>query len=119
LTEALAGQREDALGVALAARQPVFEAELQRVKGEVLLAAGGPSCESEAEVCFRRALDLARPQQARSYELRAATSLARLWLRQDKKDQACDLLAPVYAWFTEGFDTQDLKEAKALLEELS
>ncbi len=70
------------------------------------------------EACFQQALDIARQQQAKSWELRAATSLARLWQSQNKRQDAYDLLAPVYEWFTEGFDTADLKEAKALLSEL-
>ncbi len=74
---------------------------------------------SQAETCFHAALDVARAQQAKSWELRAATSLARLWQSQDKRQDAYDLLAPVYGWFTEGFDTADLKEAKSLLEKLS
>ena len=74
---------------------------------------------AKAQACFERALQIARAQQARSWELRAATSLARLWRDQGKRAEAHDLLAPVYGWFTEGFDTLDLKEAKALLEELA
>ena len=74
--------------------------------------------EAEAEACFLKALDIARKQQAKSLELRAATSLARLWQQQGKKAEARALLAPVYQWFTEGFDTADLRDAKALLEEL-
>jgi predicted ATPase len=72
----------------------------------------------EAEACFHQALDVARRQQAKSWELRAATSLARLWQQQGKRAEAYRLLAPTYGWFTEGFDTADLQEAKALLEEL-
>jgi predicted ATPase len=74
--------------------------------------------EAQAETCVQRALDVARRQQAKSLELRAAMSLARLWQQQSKGDAARELLAPVYGWFTEGFDTPDLQEAKALLEEL-
>ena len=73
---------------------------------------------AEAEACFTKALDVARARQSRSLELRAATSLARLWQAQGKRQEAQDLLAPVHDWFTEGFDTADLKDAKALLEEL-
>ena len=73
---------------------------------------------TRAEGHFQRALQIARAQQTRSFELRAATSLARLWRDQGKSQEAHDLLVPVYSWFTEGFDTLDLKEAKALLEEL-
>ena len=75
--------------------------------------------DAEAEECFERALAVARAQQAKSWELRAATSLARLWRDQGKRDALRDLLAPVYGWFTEGFDTPDLKEAKALLDALT
>jgi predicted ATPase len=73
----------------------------------------------EAEALFQKALDIARSQEAKSLELRAATSLARLWQRQGKKDEARTLLQPIYDWFTEGFDTQDLKDTKALLDALS
>ena len=72
-----------------------------------------------AEECFQQALDVARQQQAKSWELRAAMSLSRLWQRQGKRDAARQLLAPIYGWFTEGFDTADLQEARVLLEELS
>ena len=75
--------------------------------------------QAEAETWLRRALDVARSQQAKSLELRAATSFARLWRDQGKRAEARDLLAPVYGWFTEGFDTPDLKEAKALLGQLN
>ena len=74
---------------------------------------------TKAETHFERALSVARQQQAKSWELRAAMSLARLWRDQGKVQQARELLAPVYGWFTEGFDTRDLKEAKALLEQLA
>jgi predicted ATPase len=74
--------------------------------------------EAEAEACFLRAIEIARQQQAKSWELRASTSLARLWLRQGKHYEARTLLAEVYNWFTEGFDTKDLQEARALLAEL-
>jgi predicted ATPase len=73
----------------------------------------------EAEACFQRALAVAREQSARMWELRAAMSLARLWANQGRRAEAHDLLAPVYGWFTEGFDTADLKDAKGLLDELS
>ena len=73
---------------------------------------------AEAEACFTKALDVARARQSRSLELRAAVSLARLWQSQGKTEEAHDLLAPVYDWFTEGFDTADFKDAKALLDEL-
>ena len=127
------------LAVAAQTGQPLFDAELHRLQGECLLAHEGKtekhplsSAEgakvktqkskgksvSEAEDCFRRALEIARAQEAKAFELRAATSLARLWRELGKRVAARDLLAPLYAWFTEGFDTQDLKDAKALLEEL-
>jgi predicted ATPase len=73
---------------------------------------------AKAEAYFERALAVARQQQAKSWELRAAMSMARLWRAQGKRKEARDVLAPVYGWFTEGFDTRDLKEAKALLDEL-
>jgi predicted ATPase len=100
------------------------EAELYRLKGELLLLpavglGGQPRRAHEAETCFRQGLDLARSQQGKSLELRAATSLARLWQQQGKRIEAQELLAPIYGWFTEGFDTADLQEAEALLEELS
>jgi predicted ATPase len=94
-----------------------YEAELKRIEGELLLAPGG-SDEIRAAASFREALAIARAQQAKSFELRAALSLARLWWRQGKSEAARDLLAPVYGWFTEGFDTADLREAKELLEAL-
>ena len=75
--------------------------------------------EQEAESCLHQAVDVAHCQQAKSLELRAAMSLARLWQRQDKRDEARELLAPIYTWFTEGFDTADLQEAKALLDALA
>jgi predicted ATPase len=75
--------------------------------------------QAEAESCFHHAIAIAQSQQAKSLELRAATSLARLWQQQGKRQEAHDLLAPVYGWFTEGFDTADLQEAKALLEVLA
>jgi predicted ATPase len=74
---------------------------------------------AKAKAYFERALEVARAQQAKSFELRAATSMARLWREQGKRDQARELLAPVYGWFTEGFDTTDLREAKALLAQLA
>jgi class 3 adenylate cyclase/predicted ATPase len=95
-----------------------WEAELYRLKGELLLALS-PNNEPDVEVCLRHALDIARRQQAKSLELRAATSLARLWQHQGKHIAARELLAPVYGWFTEGFDTADLRDARALLEELA
>jgi predicted ATPase len=94
------------------------EAELHRLKGELLLQHAAPAV-SHAETCFQQALAIACRQQAKALELRAAMSLARLWQSQGKRQEASALLASVYGWFTEGFDTADLREAKALLEELS
>ena len=94
------------------------EAELYRLKGELLLAAAGSGAE-EAERCFRQAVEIARRQSAKSLELRAATSLSRLLQRQGKREDARGLLAEVYAWFTGGFDTADLKDARALLDALA
>ena len=96
----------------------VFEADLHRLKGQLLLQQSSDN-QSEAETCFHQALEVAQSQQAKSWELRAATSLARLWQSQEKRDEARQLLGEVYDWFTEGFDTADLKDAKALLDELS
>jgi class 3 adenylate cyclase/predicted ATPase len=93
------------------------EAELHRIKGELLLRQAIPDA-PQAEACFQQALTVARRQQAKSWELRAAMSLSRLWQQQGKRAEARELLAPIYGWFTEGFDTPDLQEAKALLEEL-
>jgi predicted ATPase len=96
-----------------------YEAELYRLKGELLLQAGEGQQVLEAEAGFHQALSVARRRQAKFLELRAAMSLSRLWQRQGKRNAARPLLAEVYSWFTEGFDTADLQEAKALLEELS
>ena len=94
------------------------EAEVYRIAGEVTLKSPEPDTVN-AQCYFGRALEVARSQQAKSWELRAAMSLASLWRDQGKLQQARELLAPAYGWFTEGFDTRDLKEAKALLDELS
>ena len=94
-----------------------WEAELYRLRGELILqhAVAPPE---EAEACLQQALAVARRQQAKSLELRAAMSLAHLWQQQGKRDTTRELLAPIYGWFTEGFDTADLREARALLEKL-
>jgi predicted ATPase len=92
-------------------------AEVYRLQGALLLCQAVPDV-AQAETCFQQALDVARRQQAKSLELRAATSLAQLWQQQGKRAEARELLAPVYGWFTEGFDTADLQEAKALLDAL-
>jgi predicted ATPase len=119
------GQPEDGLDVLAEAMVNVestgeryFEAELHRLQGEMLLAQS-PSNHGPAEGAFKKALAVAGAQQAKSLELRAAMGLARLWHDQDKTTEARDLLSPVYGWFTEGFDTADLKEAKSLLEDLT
>ena len=95
-----------------------WEAEVSRLRGVLLLRQTGTP-QAEAETWLQRALDVARHQEAKSLELRAAMSLSRLWQRQGKKEEARQLLAEIYGWFTEGFDTKDLQEAKALLEELT
>jgi predicted ATPase len=95
-----------------------WEAELYRHRGELTLTCSAEK-QAEAETSFRQALDVARRQQAKSLELRAAMSLSRLWQRQGKRDEARQLLTEVYCWFTEGFDTADLQEAKALLAKLT
>ena len=96
-----------------------WQAELCRLQGELLLQTGGKREMLEAEESFHLALTVARRQQAKSLELRAAMSLSRLWQQQGKRVEARQLLAEVYGWFTEGFDTADLQEAKALLAELA
>jgi predicted ATPase len=95
-----------------------WEAEICRLRGVLLLRQPGTP-QAEAEACFQQALDVARRQEAKSLELRAAMSLSRLWQQQGKRQEAYDLLTPIYHWFTEGFDTADLQDARALLAELS
>ena len=119
-----AGQTDEALDLVETALEMAdrmgerwFEAELRRVQGEWLIAYRREE-RQRAEACFHRALAVAREQNARVWELRAATSLARLWRDWGKRSEARDLLAPVYDWFTEGFDTPDLKQANALLDGL-
>jgi predicted ATPase len=144
-----AGQTEEglsALAEALAivdkTGERFYEAELYRLKGELTLQhssvqglasrvqrkqkakianpqSPSPNPQAEAEACFHKAIEIARQQQAKSLELRASTSLARLWRQQGKQKQAHKVLVDIYGWFTEGFDTKDLQEAKALLKELS
>ncbi|HEV8717506.1 MAG TPA: hypothetical protein VGX03_32380, partial [Candidatus Binatia bacterium] len=137
-----AGQREEGLTTLTEALAKVdktgerfYEAELYRLKGELSLQSKqvktgqnksedtdprplAPDPQSEVEACFLKAIDIARRQQAKSLELRATTSLARLWQQQGKREEARQMLAEIYGWFTEGFDTADLKDAKTLLEEL-
>ena len=119
-----AGDRQKGLAVLAEAQAMIeeseeryWEAELHRLRGELLLMEGAPL--SEVESCFDRAIEIARRQQAKSLELRAAVSLSRLWRQQGKRAEARDMLAGIYDWFTEGFDTADLKAAKAFLDELS
>ncbi len=142
-----AGQTEEGLTIVAEALafvnttgEHMHEAELHRLKGQLTLQSQSsprpvktsqgkseitspqhlaPSTQAEAEACFLKAIDIARQQSAKSLELRAATSLARLWQQQSKKTEARQMLAEIYNWFTEGFDTADLQEAKALLDELS
>jgi class 3 adenylate cyclase/predicted ATPase len=118
------GQLDDAwrcIGEAMMAvettKEGLWEAEIHRMAGEIVLLSPEPDA-AKAEAYFERALSVARQQQAKSWELRGAMSMARLWRHQGKRDEARDLLAPVYGWFTEGFDTRDLKEAKMMLDEL-
>jgi len=106
---------DDALRIVERTGERWFAAELNRHKGQLLLRQGHPEA---AEELYRKALSVAEEQEAKLWELRAATSLARLSGDQGRREEARDLLAPVYGWFTEGFDTPDLKEAKALLGEL-
>jgi predicted ATPase len=94
-----------------------WESEFHRLQGELLTLAGSDA--EQVEASFQRALQVSRRQQARSLELRAAVSLARLWQRQGRLGEARQLLVPLYAWFTEGFDTADLVDARTLLEALS
>ena len=100
-----------------ASKETWYQAEVIRMAGELALS-GEPEAAS-AEAYFERALAVAREQRAKSWDLRAAMSMARLWRDQGKRQEAHKLLAPVFSWFTEGFDTLDLKEAKALLDELA
>ena len=108
----------EAIAVVEKTKEKWFEAELNRIAGETALRPPAGDA-AKAQAYFDRALNIARVQQAKSWELRAATSMARLWRDQGKNEQARELLAPVYDSFTEGFDTRDLKEAKTLLEELA
>jgi predicted ATPase len=119
------GHTEDALQALAEAHTLVeqqyerfWEAEVHRLRGVLLLRQAMPP-QAEAETCFQRALDVARRQEAKALELRAAMSLARLWQHQGMRTEAYALLAPIYGWFTEGFDTADLQEAKALLDALA
>jgi len=117
------GQADEGLrlldeALAVSDKDPWYEAEMHRIKGELLLRQPVPDV-PQAEVCFQQAVAVARRQQAKSWELRTAMSLARLWQQQGKRAEAHQLLAEVYGWFTEGFDTPDLQEAKVLLDALA
>jgi len=107
----------DAFTLVAATEVRWWEAEMYRLQGALLLQLPLPDV-AQAQACFQQALEVARRQQAKALELRAALSLARLWQGQGKRAAACQLLAEIYGWFTEGFDTADLQEAKALLQEL-
>jgi predicted ATPase len=108
----------EAMKIIETVEERIWEAEVKRIAGKIALMSPEPDA-TRAQSYFERALAVARAQQAKSWELRAAMSLAQLWRDQGKVRDARDLLAPVYGWFTEGFDTHDLKEAKGLLEELA
>jgi predicted ATPase len=114
-TALASGLVDEALARVERTDERLFEAELHRLKGELMLL--NPDAD-QAEACLRQAIGIARAQEAKLWELRAATSLARLWAEQGRHADAYYLLAPVYGWFTEGFDTPDLKDAKALLDKL-
>jgi len=114
----------EALAVVDKTGERMWEAELYRLKGELTLAQSSiqsraSSVQEEAEEYFQKAVEIARRQSAKSLELRAVTSLSRLWQQQGKRKEAGPMLAEIYNWFTEGFDTKDLQEAKALLRELA
>jgi class 3 adenylate cyclase/predicted ATPase len=112
------GAVADALATAEATGTRLWDSDYYRLKGELLLARD-PAAGQDAEIAFRQAIEIARGQSAKSWELRAAVSLGRLWQRQGKRQEAARLLAAIHGWFTEGFDTADLMEAKSLLDELS
>jgi predicted ATPase len=116
--DARAASEANAQAVALAGTtgERAWDAELRRIEGAIALKQGRSE---EAARAFREAIEVARAQSAKSWELRATTSLARLLRKQGRRDEARAMLAEIYGWFTEGFDTADLKDAKALLEELS
>jgi class 3 adenylate cyclase/predicted ATPase len=109
---------EEAVAIVETSKERWYEAELHRMAGDITLRSPRQDA-AQAQAYFERALAVARAQQAKSWELRAAMSMARLWLDQGKRNEARELLAPVYGWFTEGFDTRDLQEAKTLLDKLS
>jgi predicted ATPase len=106
----------EALAIVNRTGERLYAAEIHRLKGELLLQV---EAKAEAEACFWRAIEVARQQSAKSWELRATVSLARLWHSHGKPEEAQQMLAEIYGWFTEGFDTPDLREAKALLASLA
>ncbi len=114
---------EEAIAIVEKTGEGYYVAELHRLKGELVLGRSGaeaePSGQTEAEECLRKSIEIARQQEARSFELKAVTSLSRLWKQQGKKAEARQALAEIYGWFSEGLDTKDLKDARALLEQLS
>jgi predicted ATPase len=112
------GLLDDAIRRADETGERWFEAELYRIKGQLSLTSPSAN-KAKAESCLERAIEIARSQDAKWWELRAATSLARMWAEQGERQRADELLTPVYGWFTEGFDTADLKDARALLEQLA
>jgi predicted ATPase len=109
----------EALAIVEDTGERLWEADIWRIKGELTLKAAAENSHIEAEACYHQAIEIARRQSAKSFELRATISLARSWQQQGKLVEAQGMLAEIYSWFTEGFDTADLKEAKALLDELS
>jgi predicted ATPase len=108
---------DDALSLAAQTAEHFWEAAMLQLKSEIFLSLDPPD-QAQAEASLQAAIDLARKQGAKSLELRAATGLGRLWAGQGRRAEARDLLAPIYGWFTEGFETADLKDARALLDEL-
>jgi predicted ATPase len=112
----------EAIAIAEKTDERYSEAELHRLKGDLNLlrfGLGAPSAvQTEAEECFRKSIEIARRQEAKSFELKAVMSLSKLWSQQGRRAEARQMLAEIYGWFTEGFDTADLNEAKALLDEL-
>ena len=113
----------EAIAIVEKTGQRYNEAALHRLKGELVLRRSGveaePAIQMEAEECFRKSIEIARLQEAKLFELRAVTSLSRLWEQQGKKEQARQMLAQIYGWFSEGLDTKDLIDAKVLIEQLS
>jgi len=109
---------EDALTAADRSKERWWQAETNRIAGEIVLRS--PEADEEkAQAYFEKALSIAREQQTKSFELRAAMSMARLWRDRGRRKEACTLLAPIYGWFTEGFNTRDLREAKSLLDDIT